>query len=87
MKHNMISKITKAFCDIGTIPKNIIKYGTIGSILLFICAGITYSLNNFFVNNSVIMYNSIFLIRSSTTIFAEVIIGALVIEHLSRSMQ
>lgn len=85
MKNQLIEKITTEIGKIGKVPKNVIKYGSIVSLLLFIGAGIVFAYNNYFLGDYTLMCNMILLMKSSMTIFAEFIIGGLIIDHLSKS--
>ena len=87
MKHQIVDKVSQEIKNIGKLPKNIIKYGTLASFLLFLGAAIAFYINNNYFNDHELMYNSISLMKASSTIFAEIIIGGLLIDHLSKSAQ
>ena len=85
MKHQIMDKIVKEIENVGKLSKNIIKYGSIVSALLFIGSGTVLTINNFYLYDFNLMYNAISMMKASTTIFAEVVIGGLVIDHLIKN--
>lgn len=87
MKHQIMDKIVKEMENIGQLPRAIIKYGTIASVLLFVGASLTYAVNNYYLNDYILMHNTLSLMKVSANIFAEVIIGGLIIDHLIKSYQ
>jgi hypothetical protein len=84
MKHQILEKITKEIDKVGMVSKNIIKYGTILSLLLFIGAGIVFAVNNYYLKDSTLMFNCISIIKASVSIFAEIIIGGLIIDYFGK---
>lgn len=85
MKNQIMDKIVKEMENVGKIPRSIIKFGSILSLLLFLGAAFAFAVNNHYFNSFDVMYNSIAMMKTSVTVFAEIIIGALVIDHLSKS--
>ena len=75
----------KQIQNICTVSKKILKYGIIASAFLFFCAGITYLVNFYYLQDSTLASNSIELIKASVTIFSEVIIGGLIIDYFSKN--
>jgi len=85
MKLQIKEKITKEIENVGKIPKAIIKYGTLFSLLLFFGSAIVFFINNTYFNNTDLNDNIISLMKASTTVLAEVIIGGLLIDYLSKN--
>ena len=84
MKHQILERISEEIDKVGMISKNIIKYGSIVSLLLFIGAGIVFAVNNYYLQDSTLMFNCISIIKASVSIFAEIIIGGLIIDYLGK---
>lgn len=87
MRHQIMNKIIKEIGNLSKLPKSIIKYGCIFTLILFFCAAIVYIINNNYFFDNILMYNCIDMMKASTTILAEVIIGALIIDYVIKSFQ
>lgn len=86
MKNNqIIEKIIKEIDNMHQLPKNILKFGTAISFLLFLGAAFVLGLNNIYFNNNTLMYNCIFLMKASSSIFAEVVISGLIIDFIIKN--
>ncbi len=85
MKHELRDKIVREIENIGKIPRAIIKYGSVVSVLLFVGAAAVYAYNNYYINSFELMHNCIAMMKTSTTILAEIIIGSLIIDHISKN--
>jgi len=85
MKNNILEKITKQISNMEKLSKGIITYGTMASILLFIFSAAVYYYNNIYINSYTLMNNCIAMMKTSVNIFAEVIIGGLVMDNILKT--
>ncbi|MGE5329534.1 MAG: hypothetical protein ACM3KR_08510 [Deltaproteobacteria bacterium] len=83
--NNIIDRVAKQLSNMEKLSKLIIVYGTLISILLFVFSGIVYYCNNIFINSNALMNNCIALMKASVNIFAEVIIGSLVMDNILKT--
>lgn len=78
-----LNKIFSAFNNLSKLTKSIIKYGTQAFLLLFFLGTLFFVLNR-----TVLSYNAyndliaISVIKNSFTIFAEAVIGGLIIDYV-----
>lgn len=80
-----IEKIFTAFGKIGKYPKAIIKYGTQVFLALFATGTFLVVMNRIVYNfDPYFEFVATSLIKASFTIFAEVIIGGLIIDYVFR---
>jgi hypothetical protein len=84
MKERM-AKMMKHIQNIETISKKIFKYGFLASLLLFFLSGTIYIMNHYFLSDSTLAFNSSQLMMTSINIFAQVIIGGLIIDYFAKS--
>jgi len=82
MKNNIIEKIAKQLLNMEKLCKAVIAYGTLISILLFVFSAIVYYCNNIYINSYTLTQNCIALMKASVNIFAEVIIGSLLMDNI-----
>jgi len=85
MKNNILEKITKQISNMEKLSKIIIIYGTIASILLFTFSAAVYYCNNIYMNSYTLMNNCIAMMKTSVNIFAEVIIGGLLMDNILKT--
>jgi hypothetical protein len=82
-KTNGVEKILTSFDSLNTLPKIIIKFGTQTFLALFALGSFLVAYNHLILNcNPNYEFIATSLVHSSFTIFAEVIIGALVIDFI-----
>jgi len=82
---NMMSKIIKSFKELSVIPAKLIKYGIqINCILIII--GVFLYLNNDYSSNYSFSLNELskLIVSTSAFIFAEIIIGGLLLDYYTK---
>jgi hypothetical protein len=80
-----IEKIAKEFNNINSFSKSLIKYGTKISLLLLVLGTLTIILNKTVLNyDDYIEFIGITVIKNSSVILAEVIIGGLLIDFITK---
>ncbi|MGE5473089.1 MAG: hypothetical protein ACM3UU_02580 [Ignavibacteriales bacterium] len=82
MKNNIIEKITKQLLNMEKLCKLVIIYGTLLSFCLFTLSATIYYYNNIYLNSYILMNNCIAMMKASVNIFAEVIIGGLLMDNV-----
>lgn len=80
----ILSKIVKELSSVGKIPKVIMKYGSLISFLLMFGSLIVMIVNFKTANNNDIYFASKSLMQTCPTLFAESIIGGLLMDYMSK---
>jgi len=82
MKNNILERISKQISNLEKLSKAVLIYGTLISILLFVFTAAVYYYNNISINSFTLMNNCIAMMKTSVNIFAEVIIGGLIMDNV-----
>ena len=78
-----LEKIFSQFCKLEHIPKTLLKYGSQAFLALFAIGTLLVVLNRSLLGfDSYFEYIALNIIKSSFTIFAEVVIGALIMDFV-----
>lgn len=85
MKNNILKKISQQISNMEKLCKIIIFYGTLFSFCLFAFSAAVFYCNNIYINSYVLTNNCIAMMKTSVNIFAEIIIGALLMDNIMKA--
>ena len=81
----LVRKIVSQFVSISPFPKAIIIYGTVISLVLFLCTLGVLLYSRCYIHDYKLMLTSISALNVCPTLFAEAVVGGVLMDYLAKS--